>query len=141
MAFVAAVVGAFVTEVADRSEAAVGRLAGGSPAFAELAELLGDIVQASATNHAVKAAAQALNADIGESDDIDRARTAVSALLDAARADRTIRTDLSIDDFYLLVSSAPADQPPEVLVRWVDLILFGITGPEPSGQDRGRARL
>jgi AcrR family transcriptional regulator len=127
---VAAVVAAFVTQVADDSESAVSRVKQGNPAFAELAGLLGDIVQAAATNHAVKAAALALNANIDDSIDVQRAHAALQSLIAGAQDERAIRDDLSIADFYLLVSNAPADQPPAVLQRWVDLTLFGMVGSE-----------
>jgi hypothetical protein len=119
----------FVAQVADDAEAAVRRVDQGSPAFVELAGLLRDIVLAAATNHAVKAAAGALNADVDDSDDVQRAHDAIRSLLQAARSGRAVRDDLSIDDFYLIVTNAPADQPPAVLHRWVDLTLFGIAGP------------
>jgi AcrR family transcriptional regulator len=102
---VAAVISEFVAQVADDAEAAVRRVDQGSPAFVELAGLLRDIVLAAATNHAIR------------------------SLLPAARSGRAVRDDLSIDDFYLIVTNAPADQPPAVLHRWVDLTLFGIAGP------------
>jgi len=126
---VAAVVSDFVSEVADQAEAAVSRVASGSPAFSELAALLGDIVQAAASNHAVKAAAVALNADVDDSRDVQRARDALQALIVGSQADGALRDDLTIADFYLLVSNAPVDEPPEVLTRWVELTLFGMAGP------------
>ncbi len=126
---VAAVISAFVTEVADRAEAAVSHVEQGSPAFSELAGLLRAIVQAAASNHAVKAAATALNTDVDDSKDVQRAHSAIQLLIAGSQADHAVRDDLSIGDFYLLVSNAPADQPPAVLQRWVDLTLFGITGP------------
>jgi AcrR family transcriptional regulator len=125
---VAAVISAFVSEVADRAEAAVSRVEQGSPAFSELAGLLGDIVQAAASNHAVKAAAVALNADVDDSRDVQRAHNALQLLIAGSQADHAVRDDLSIGDFYLLVSNAPVDEPPEVLQRWVDLTLFGFAG-------------
>jgi AcrR family transcriptional regulator len=126
---VAAVVSEFVTQVADHTEQALRRVEQGNPAFDELAGLLRDIIQASATNQAVKAAADALNADIDDSHDVQRALGALQSLVGAARTAGAVRDDLSIDDFYLLVTNAPADQPPAVLQRWVDLALFGIAGP------------
>jgi len=125
---VAAVINAFVSEVADRAEAANDRVAQGSSAFSELAGLLGEIVQACANNHAVKAAAVALNADVDDSWDVQRARVALQLLIEGSQADHAVRDDLSIGDFYLLVSNAPIDEPPEVLQRWVDLTLFGFAG-------------
>lgn len=125
---VAAVVRDFISEVADRAEAAVGRVSQGSPAFSELAGLLGDIVQAAASNHAVKAAAVALNADVDDFRDVQRARDALQLLIAGSQADDALRDDLTISDFYLLVSNAPVDEPPEVLQRWVELTLFGMAG-------------
>lgn len=127
---VVAVVGAFVSEVADRAEAAVKRVEQGRSAFSELAGLLGDIVQVSARNHAVKAAAVALNADVDDSRDVQRARNALQRLIAGSQVDHFVREDFSIGDFYLLVSNAPVDEPPEVLQRWVDLTLFGFAGRE-----------
>ena len=115
--------------VADQSEAAVERMQAGGAAFDELAGLLSDIVLATATNHAVKAAADALNADVHDSQDVQRAHSALQTLVAAVQADGSVRTDLTIDDFYLLVSNAPADQTLTDMERWVDLILFGISGP------------
>jgi len=129
---VAAVVSDFVSEVADRAEAAVSRVAHGSPAFTELAALMGDIVQAAASNHAVKAAAVALNADVDDSRDVQRARDALQVLINGSQTDHSVRDDLSIGDFYLLVSNAPVDEPPAVLRRWVELTLFGMAG-RPAG--------
>lgn len=126
---VAAVISEFVGQVADLAESAKSRVDQGRPAFDELAGLLRDIVQAAATNHAVKVAAGVLNADVDDSEGVQKAHKAFQALIAAAQADRTIKADLTIDDLYLLMSNAPADQPPAVLVRWVDLILFGIAGP------------
>ena len=126
---VAAVVSAFVTQVADRSELAVGRVEQGFPAFDEVQNLLRDIVQAAATNQAVKAAAAALNAVSDDSEGVGRAHRALQSLITSARDDKAVRDDLSVDDFYLLVSNSPVDQPLAVLTRWVDLILFGIVGP------------
>ncbi len=128
MDLVAAVVSGFVEQVADEADAAVARLNQGSPAFVELSGLLRYIVRESATNHAAKAAALDLNADVDDAGDVQRAAAAVQTLIDAARGDREVRDDLAIDDFYLLVANVP-HQPPADLDRLVDLLLFGIAGP------------
>ena len=93
---VAAVISAFVSEVADRAEAAVSRVEQGSPAFSELAGLLGEIVQAAASNHAVKAAAVVLNADVDDSKDVQRASDALQLLITGSQSDQAIRDDLTI---------------------------------------------
>ncbi len=133
---VAAVVSDFVAQVADDAEAALSRVEKGKPAFGELAVLLRDIVHAAANNQAVKAAADALNADVDDSEGVRRASVALQSLIDGAGAAGNVRPDLSLDDFYLLVSNAPQGQPPAVLDRWIDLILFGIVGPTGSPLSR-----
>jgi AcrR family transcriptional regulator len=129
---VAAVIGDFVAEVADRAEAAVSRVENGNPAFSQLTDLMGDIVQAAASNHAVKAAAVALNADVDNSKDVERARNALQLLITGSQAEHAVRDDLTISDFYLLVSNAPVDESPAVLKRWVELTLYGIGGNASS---------
>jgi AcrR family transcriptional regulator len=126
---VAAIVSEFLADVADRSERAAHAMKDGSPAFLELSALLRDIVAATATNQAAKAAAATLNADDGNSREVERTRAALQSIIDQARADRSVKDDLSSDDFYLLVGNIPAGQAPAVLDRWVDLILFGIARP------------
>jgi AcrR family transcriptional regulator len=123
---VAAIVSEFLADVADRSERAAQAMRDGSPAFLELSALLRDIVAATATNQAAKAAAATLNADDGNSREVERTRAALQSIIDQARADGSVKDDLCSDDFYLLVGNIPAGQAPAVLDRWVDLMLFGI---------------
>lgn len=123
---VASVVSEFIAQVADRSETAAAAVRDGSPAYTELTALLRDIVIATATNQAAKAAAAALDADEGNAPDLQRAGAALQSIINQARVDRTVRSDLSIEDFYLLVSNIPAGQPTDTLDRWIDLILHGI---------------
>jgi AcrR family transcriptional regulator len=129
---VEAVVNEFLAQVADRTESAAAAMNNGSPAFGELTALLRDIVTATAMNQAAKAAAGALNADSENSRDLQRAGAALQSIIDRARSDRTVRHDLSTDDLYLLVNNIPAEQSPQVLHRWVDLILFGIAATAPE---------
>lgn len=123
---VASVVSEFTAQMADRSESAAAAMRNGSPAYTELTALLRDIAIATATNQAAKAAAAALDADQGDASDLHRGRAALQSIINQARADRTVRSDLSIEDFYLLVHNIPAGQPTDTLDRWVDLLLHGI---------------
>ena len=123
---VASVVSEFVAQMADRSETAAAAVRDGSPAYTELTAFLRDIVIATATNQAAKAAAANLDADEGDASDLQRARAALQSIIDQARVDRTVRSDLSIEDFYLLVSNISAGQPTDTLDRWIDLLLHGI---------------
>ncbi len=123
---VASVVSEFLAQMADRSETAAAAVRDGSPAYTELTALLRDIVIATATNQAAKVAAAALDADEGDASDLQRGRAALQSIINQARVDRTVRSDLSIDDFYLLVHNIPAGQPTDTLDRWIDLLLHGI---------------
>ncbi len=126
---VAAVVTEYLTQVADRSERAVAAVDNGLPAFEELVALLNDIVSATANNQAAKAAANALAANAANSSDqrlMQRAGTAMQAIIDRAQSEKTVRADLKIDDLYLLVSNIPAGYSADVLNRWTDLMLNGI---------------
>lgn len=124
---VSAVIVEFVSRVADDAEAALERVTGGSRALAELAGFLGRVVEASATDRAVKAAAQALGAEPGDRADEDRAGQAVAALIRAGRADGDIHPDVTVDDIYLLFSTAPTDQPTAARTRWLTLVVPGLT--------------
>jgi AcrR family transcriptional regulator len=126
---VSAVVSDFVVEVADQTEAALALVGKGKSAFDVLAGLVRAVAHAAAANQAVKTAAGTLNTGTDDSADVQRAFRALQSLINLARADGAVRADLSLDDFYLMVTNAPADQPPGVLDRWVDLMLFGIAGP------------
>jgi AcrR family transcriptional regulator len=126
IALVAAVVSEFLAQVADRSEAAAEAMQGGSPAFVELKGLLRDIVIATAWNQAAKAAAGAMSSNDGDALEMQRAGAALQSIIDQSRLDKTVRDDLSISDFYLLVSNIPPGQPVEILDRWVDLIITGV---------------
>ena len=125
---VAAVVSEYLSQVADRAEVAAAEVVDGSPAFVELTELLREIVIATATNQAAKAAADSLNAEVSDSAVLQRAGAALQSIIDAAAVEKTVRADLSLDDFYLLINSVPAGQSEAVLDRWVELALFGISG-------------
>lgn len=125
---VAAVIGEFVAQVADRAEAAKASVAMGGHAFDELVSFLHYVLEASASNHAVKAAARALGAQPEEIADEQRARTALTSVIDAARDAGDVRDDLTVDDLYLVMNTAPTDQSAERLNRWLDLALYGLRG-------------
>ncbi|MEU6718941.1 TetR family transcriptional regulator [Nonomuraea sp. NPDC046802] len=125
---VAAVVAEYVARVADDAEAALARVADGSVrALDELTAFLGRVVEQSVTDRAVKAAAQTLGAEPGNRVDEDRAGTAVAGLIRAGQADGDINTDVTVNDIYLLFSTAPTDQPPAARTRWLTLVTPGLT--------------
>ncbi|MHA7220310.1 hypothetical protein ACX80L_15660 [Arthrobacter sp. MDT1-48-3] len=133
---VASVVSEFLKQVADRSEAAAAAVSDGSPAYTELTALLRDIVIATATNQAAKAAAAALDADAGDASDAQRASSALQSIINQARVDGAVRSDLSINDIYLLAQNIPGGQPVETLDRWIDLLLHEIAARETDTASR-----
>ncbi|MFD5814061.1 TetR/AcrR family transcriptional regulator [Streptomyces sp. NPDC127038] len=125
---VAAVVAEYVARVADDAEAAFARVADGSGrALDELTAFLGRVVEQSVTDRAVKAAAQTLGAEPGNRADEDRAGSAVAGLIRAGQADGDVNADVTVNDIYLLFSSAPTDQPPAARARWLALVTPGLT--------------
>lgn len=124
---VAAVVAEHVTRVADDAEATHARVAAGARALDELTSFLGRVIESSVTDRAIKAAAQTLGAEPGDRTDEDRAGTAVTALIHAGQADGDIHPDVTVDDIYLLFSTAPTDQPPAARARWLTLVTTGLT--------------
>ncbi|GAA1257788.1 TetR/AcrR family transcriptional regulator [Streptomyces aureus] len=122
---VAAVVAEFVARVADDAEAALARVSTGTRALDELTAFLGRVIEASVTDRAVKAAAQALGAEPGDRAAEDRAGVAVAALIHAGQADGDIHPDVTVNDIYLLFSTAPTDQTS--VDRWLTLVVPGLT--------------
>ncbi|WP_222863242.1 TetR/AcrR family transcriptional regulator [Agromyces mariniharenae] len=128
---VAAVVGEYVVAVADDAQASLGRASvGTSRAVDEVVGFLSRVAESSADHHAVKAAAQGLGVEgHGDESDESRASGALAELIALAQADGDIRTEVTVDDLYLLMATAPTDEPAPVRQRWLDLILPGITTP------------
>jgi AcrR family transcriptional regulator len=124
---VTAVITQNVDDVADQAEAARARAASGARPIDELAAFLSYVVEASATDRAVKTAAQALGAQPTNTAGEDRASTALAALIRAGQADGDIQPDVCVDDLYLLFTSAPTDREPAARARWLSLVLRALT--------------
>ncbi|MFF7262462.1 hypothetical protein ACFZCL_19575 [Streptomyces sp. NPDC008159] len=92
-----------------------------------ISDFLARVTEATATNRAVRAAARALGADPVDRDAEARAGAALAALIRAGQADGDIHQDVTVDDIYLLFSTAPTDQPPAARARWLSLVLTGLT--------------
>lgn len=135
---VAAVVDAYVSEVADDAEASLARARSGqSAALTEVSGFLIRVAQSTADHHAVKTAARGMGVDgHGDETDESRAGIALGALIAMGQAEGVIRPGITVSDVYLLMTTAPTDQPESVRQRWIDLILPGITAEgtrEPIG--------
>ncbi|MFD7291564.1 TetR/AcrR family transcriptional regulator [Streptomyces sp. NPDC059863] len=133
---VAAAVAEYVTQVADDAEATRARVTAGARALDELTAFLGRVIEASVTDRAVKAAAQTLGAEPGDRADEERAGAAVTALIHAGQAAGDVHPDVTVDDIYLLFSTAPTDQPPVARARWLTLVTTGLTTARPSAPVR-----
>ena len=82
---------------------------------------------ASATDHAVKTAAQTLGAQPTNQAGEERATSALAELIRAGQADGTIQPDVTVEDLYLLFTSAPTEREPAARARWLTLVLRGLT--------------
>lgn len=106
----------------------VGRVASGARALDETTGFLERVVEAAAADHAVKAAALALGADPDDkATTVERSAAAPATLIQAGQAAGDIHPDVTIDDMYLLFSTAPTDQPAAARARWLTLFLPGLT--------------
>lgn len=123
-----AVVAEDVSQIADDAEASLvrARTRTGGRAVDELIGFLRRAAEASASSQAVKAAAARLGVTgHGELTDEARAGAAVSELIAMAQRDGVVRAGITVDDIYLLMATAPTDQP-AMIGRWLDLVLPGL---------------
>jgi AcrR family transcriptional regulator len=107
-------------------EEAADRVRVGEHAMTELTALVSRVIEAAAQDHAVKAAAQGVGASYAPENDT-RAAAALTELITAGQADGDLHADVTVADFYLLLATAPLEQPREVRERWLTLILPGFT--------------
>ena len=128
---VSAVIAEYVEDVAQHAEAARARAVAGARPVDELTAFLAYVVEASASDHAVKIAAQTLGAQSTNQAGEDRATSALAELIQAAQSDGHIRPDVTVDDLYLLFTSAPTDREPAARARWLTLVLHGLTTHNP----------
>lgn len=108
-------------------EAAAARVGEGSRAMAEITRLAERTIEAAARDRSVKAAAQTLGAAHWTERQEQRFRAAMERIIAAAVADGDLRPDVTVDDFLMLVLTAPTDQEPAVRSRWLTLFLAGFT--------------
>ncbi len=129
---VAAVIAEYVDDVAEHAQGALARAREGARPVNEIAEFLQYVVEASATDRAVKAAAQDLGAAPTNKAGEDRATAALAELIRAGQDDGDIHPDVTVEDLYLLFTSAPSDREPTVRARWLTLVLRGLTTHPPT---------
>ncbi|GAA1662051.1 TetR/AcrR family transcriptional regulator [Glycomyces endophyticus] len=109
----------------EAAETAADRIAAGASAIAEFTAFARIVMEDAASNLAMKAAARSLGAEFHEDEERTRGEAAMLRLLDAVKAEGTVRPDLGIEDCYLFFVTVPVDQPPEVRDRWFELMIDG----------------
>jgi AcrR family transcriptional regulator len=129
---VAAVIAEYVDDVAEHAQGALARAVEGARPVNEIAAFLEFVVEASATDRAVKAAAQDLGATPTNQGGEDRATTALAELIRAGQDDGDIHPDVTVEDLYLLFTSAPTDREPTARARWLTLVLRGLSTHTPT---------
>ncbi|WP_169165482.1 TetR/AcrR family transcriptional regulator [Cellulomonas taurus] len=129
---VAAVMSLYVADVAEDATASLARVEAGENALDELVLFLGKVTDSTAKYHAVKAAAVGLGVR-GHGDDESEARAAhaLTRLLSVGQEKGEVSDAITVEDVYLLVSTAPVDQPVHVRNRWLALVTAGLAG-EPK---------
>lgn len=65
--------------------------------------------------------------EYGDQSDEARAGAALASLIALGQEAGDIRQGITVDDFYLLMTTAPTDQSAEVRHRWLELVLPGIS--------------
>ncbi|MFB9658690.1 TetR/AcrR family transcriptional regulator [Glycomyces mayteni] len=107
------------------AEDAADRIDAGASAIAEFTAFARIVMEDAAGNLAMKAAARSLGADVHEAEERRRGEAAMARLLEAAKAEGTVRPDLGIEDCYLFFITVPVDQPPAMRDRWFELMIAG----------------
>lgn len=124
---VSAVIAEHVREIADDAEGSLARARSGVRAVDEIGSFLKRAAGAIAHNHAVKVAAEALGVDDpAEHTDEARGAAAVAELIRLGQRAGDVRDGVTVADIYLLMATAPTDQPDAVQQRWLQLVLPGI---------------
>lgn len=92
----------------------------------ELLRFMRGVLDASAEDRALKAAALALHAETACSQTVLRAISVLDRLVAAGRDSGRLRADLSSGDVVLLASTGPFDHPAESRDRWLQLVMPGL---------------
>lgn len=125
-ALVTAIVNESMEEVADDAERCLSLCEGGEPARGQLVAFIEALITLSAENQAVLAAMEALGASKGADSAEARATTAITRLIEIGHESSSIPRHVTVADVYLLVGTAPYNQPLSVRDRWLDLMLTGL---------------
>jgi AcrR family transcriptional regulator len=128
---VAAVIAERAAQIGADADVALSRATSGGRALDELSAFLGRVIEAAASDHAIKAAADFLGATPFRLSAEDRADTALIELVGIAQTDGDINPDVTVGDLYLLFATAPTDRGAAERARWLELALRAITARTP----------
>ncbi len=124
---VGAVLAGYVGDIAEDAEAVLQRARDGASPMAEITGFLQRVTESTAKNHAVKAAAAGLGVSGHGDDEAEgRAAAALAELIELARNGGQIDPSVTVADIYLLMGTAPSDQPAAVRERWLSIMTNGI---------------
>lgn len=126
---VSAVVDQYVEAAAADAEASLARTQRGeSRPVDEIAGYLARVTQSSAEHAAVKASARSLGVSAhGDPSAATRVANALSELIARGQTAGDIRPQITVDDIFLLLTTAPMHEAAAVRGRWVSLVLPGLT--------------
>lgn len=135
---IAAVMADYVTQVAGYAEEALARARGADSPLAQIVVFLERATESTATIHAVKLAGGGGIPGYGAAQAEQRAVATVSELIQLAKDAGEIDAHIAVEDLYLLVGSAPYDQPAAARERWLELVIPGLIRPfQPETRARG----
>ena len=126
-----------IEQLTQAVEASWERVHGGqSRAMDEIRANITDFVESAAHNQAIKAAAARFGSNRYDEQQLARTLAATENLIHAAQQDGDMHPDITLDDFQLLFTTVPFNQPPERRARWVALFLAGFStaGRTPSDE-------
>ena len=126
---VRAVLTEFLEALVVWAEASAASLRAPGDAMVRIETLLTDFMNEAALNQAVKEAAHALGAVDIASEQADRGQVALRALVASAQADDDLRLNITADDFYLMMISAPTNLEKSARDRWLHILVDGIRQP------------
>ncbi|WP_029947379.1 TetR/AcrR family transcriptional regulator [Leifsonia aquatica] len=122
---VRAVMTEFIQELVDRGESAAASVAP-AEAFGLIVETLRSFIEGAAENQALKQAGNTFEGPYVADELIDRGRVAMRILVTAAIEAGDLRPDVTADDIFLLMTTAPTSAADLQRERWLDIVTAGL---------------
>lgn len=130
---VAAVVEESVSRIADLAEAALQRISEGAAPGEEIKSLFRTVAAEHSSDRAIKQAAAALDVAVDVRLDVlepgtplARAASALTGMLDAAKAVGVVDRSVTVDDLAMLLAQVPDDSTGAIRGRYLDIVLAGL---------------